>query len=96
MRLAARGFHPARPLLERRRGHLQSGFAALLARRTTAGELAVDDPARAASQFFALLRGDLHPRLVMGCDALAGFDVEAHIQATVDTFLRAYAVRPAP
>lgn len=77
-------------------GHLQSGFAALLARRTAAGELAVDDPARAASQFFALLRGDLHPRLVMGCDALAGFDVEAHVQATVDTFLRAYAVRPPP
>lgn len=77
-------------------GHLQSGFAALLARRTAAGELAVEDPALAASQFFALLRGDLHPRLVMGCDALAGFDVEAHIQATVDTFLRAYAVRPAP
>lgn len=77
-------------------GHLQSGFAALLARRTTAGELAVGDSARAASQFFALLRGDLHPRLVLGCDALDGFDVEAHVQATVDTFLRAYAVRQAP
>lgn len=77
-------------------GHLQAGFAALLARRTTAGELAVDDPARAASQFFALLRGDLHPRLVMGCDALHGFDMEAHVAATVDVFLRAYAAGDAP
>ena len=77
-------------------GHLQAGFAALLARRTAAGELAVDDPVRAAGQFFALLRGDLHPRLVMGCDALAGFDMEAHVAATVDVFLRAYAAGDAP
>lgn len=76
-------------------GHLQTGFAAVLARRTAAGELEVEDPARAASQFFALLRGDLHPRLVMGCDALRGFEVEAHVEASVDLFLRAYAVRRA-
>ena len=75
-------------------GNLQAGFAAVLARRTASGELAVDDPACAASQFFALLRGDLHPRLVMGSDALAGVDVEAHVRATVDVFLRAYAARP--
>ena len=74
-------------------GHLQAGFAALLRRRRDAGDLAVDDPERAASQFFALLRGDLHPRMVMGCDALADFDAEAHVQATVDMFLRAYPVR---
>ena len=72
-------------------GHLQAGFSALLARRTAAGELAVDDTARAASQFFALLRGDQHPRMVMGCGVRAGFDVDAHIEATVDMFLRAYA-----
>jgi len=72
-------------------GHLQAGFAALLARRTAAGELAVDDPACAASQFFALLRGDLHPRLVMGSEAVAAVDVEAHIEATVELFLRGYA-----
>ena len=76
-------------------GHLQAGFAAVLARRTATGDLAVDDPARAASQFFALLRGDLHPRLVMGCGPQPGFDVEAHLEATVDMFLRAYAARPA-
>lgn len=77
-------------------GHLQAGFSALLARRTAAGELAVDDTARAASQFFALLRGDHHPRMVMGCEVRAGFDVEAHIEATVDMFLRAYAPPPPP
>jgi len=77
-------------------GHLQVGFADLLERRTAAGELAVDDSTRAASQFFALLRGDVHPRLLMGVDALSGFDVEAHVEATVDLFLRAYAVQPRP
>ncbi|MGY1458302.1 MULTISPECIES: TetR/AcrR family transcriptional regulator [unclassified Luteimonas] len=77
-------------------GHLQAGFAALLARRTAAGELAVDDTARAASQFFALLRGDVHPRLLMGVDVPPDFDVDAHVEATVDLFLGAYAVRPRP
>ncbi|WP_133000452.1 TetR/AcrR family transcriptional regulator [Luteimonas arsenica] len=77
-------------------GHLQAGFAALLERRTAAGELAVDDFARAAGQFFALLKGDLHPRLLMGCGAPPGYDAEAHIAATVDMFLRAYAPPPAP
>lgn len=74
-------------------GHLQAGFAALLRRRADAGDLVVDDPERAASQFFALLRGELHPRMVVGCDALAGFDAEAHVEATVDLFLRAYPLR---
>jgi hypothetical protein len=32
----------------------------------------------------------------MGSDALAGVDVEAHIRATVDVFLRAYAADPEP
>lgn len=72
-------------------GHLQAGFAGLLARRTAAGELAIDDPARAASQFFALLRGDLHPRMIIGCCGCRDADVDAHIDATVDLFLRAYA-----
>ena len=70
-------------------GQLQTEFAALLARRTAAGEVTVEDPARAAAQFFALLRGDLHPRLVLGCADAAGFDTEAHLEATVDLFLRA-------
>lgn len=76
-------------------GHLQEEFAALLARRTAAGELAVADPARAAGQFFALLRGDLHPRLLLGCDIAGGVDVDAHVEACVDLFMRAYACAPA-
>ncbi|NLA68891.1 MAG: TetR/AcrR family transcriptional regulator [Gammaproteobacteria bacterium] len=72
-------------------GKLQAGFAELLARRTAAGELDIPDTARAAAQFFALLRGDVHPRLVMGCAPPEGFDVEAHVQAAIDVFLRAYA-----
>lgn len=74
-------------------GHLQEGFADLLDRRTAAGELSVDDPVRAAAQFFALLRGDIHPRLVIGCDVLPGFDVEAHVAATVDLCLQAWSRR---
>ncbi|MEN1971935.1 TetR/AcrR family transcriptional regulator [Luteimonas sp. MJ204] len=77
-------------------GHLQAGFAALLARRTATGELDVADTGRAASQFFALLRGELHPRLMMGCGDMPGFDVDAHLEATVELFLRAYARRPGP
>ena len=72
-------------------GHLQAGFAGLLARRAAAGELAIADPARAASQFFALLRGDQHPRMVIGCSRCDDFDAQAHIDAAVDLFLRAYA-----
>ena len=74
-------------------GRLQMEFAALLTRRRAAGELEIDDPACAAAQFFALLRGELHPRLILGCDDVAGFDVEAHLEASVDLFLRA--CRPA-
>lgn len=72
-------------------GRLQAGFAALLARRTAAGDLDITDPDRASCQFFALLRGDLHPRLVMGCECPPAQDFEPHIEACVDMFLRAYA-----
>ena len=71
---------------------LQGEFAALLQRRAAAGELDLADPARAASQFFALLKGDAHAQLVIGCcDPGREPDVEGHLVATVDMFLRAYA-----
>jgi TetR/AcrR family transcriptional repressor of mexJK operon len=76
-------------------GRLQAEFAELLGRRTAAGELAIDDTARASSQFFALLRGDLHLRLLLGCADVREFDVDAHLEATVDLFLRAHARPPA-
>ena len=56
-----------------------------------AGELQVPDCTLAASQFFALLKGEHHARLVCSCPApLAGPQLESHLEATVDMFLRAY------
>lgn len=74
---------------------VQAGFAALLERRIGAGELAVDDVPRAASQFFSLLKGEPHAQLVFGCCEMPDDDaIEAHLEAAVDMFLRAYATRP--
>ncbi len=71
---------------------VQSDFAALLERRVAAGELRITDVPRAASQFFTLLKGEPHARLVLGCgDADAVVDTDAHLAATVELFLRAYA-----
>lgn len=76
---------------------VQTDFAGLLQRRIDAGELEIDDVALAASQFFTLLKGEPHARLVFGCcDPDAVMDTEAHIAATVDLFLRAYATAGRP
>ncbi|HVR80794.1 MAG TPA: TetR/AcrR family transcriptional regulator C-terminal domain-containing protein, partial [Luteimonas sp.] len=72
---------------------VQAAFADLLGRRVAAGELDVPDVARAAAQFFALLKGEPHAQLVFGCSVLREEDVEAHLAAAVDLFLRAYALR---
>jgi TetR/AcrR family transcriptional repressor of mexJK operon len=73
---------------------VQAEFSELLQRRIEAGELEIDDVALAASQFFTLLKGDLHARLVMGCGEGACREVARdHIAASVDMFLRAYARR---
>ena len=75
---------------------VQSDFAALLERRIVAGQLVIPDVPRAASQFFTLLKGEPHARLVFGCgDPDAVVDTDAHIAATVELFIRAYAcLRP--
>lgn len=71
---------------------VQDAFAELLARRVAAGELEIDDLARASSQFFSLLKGEPHAQLVFGCsDPMCAQAVQAHLAATVDLFLRAYA-----
>jgi TetR/AcrR family transcriptional repressor of mexJK operon len=72
---------------------VQDAFAELLRRRIERGELAIDDVPRAAAQFFTLLKGEPHARLVFGCATLRGADAERHLAATVDLFLRAYAPR---
>jgi TetR/AcrR family transcriptional regulator, mexJK operon transcriptional repressor len=74
---------------------VHDAFAALLRRRADAGELEIEDPARASGQFFALVKGEPHAQLVFGCcqaedDPAAR---EAHLAACVDMFLRAYAPR---
>lgn len=75
---------------------VQDAFAALLARRVAVGQLEVDEPARAAGQFFALLKGDLHQMMVLDCcdDVSACQDFQRrHIESAVDMFLRAYTPR---
>lgn len=73
---------------------VQEGFAALLDARVAAGELDVPDTALAASQFFTLLKGEPHARLVFGCACSdLRLTPEAHVEACVDMFLRAYGVR---
>ena len=71
---------------------VQDAFSELLQRRTAAGELEIDDIPRAASQFFTLLKGEPHAQLVFGCGQ-ACKDLDAHMTASVDMFLRAYARR---
>ncbi|MGJ4731007.1 TetR/AcrR family transcriptional regulator [Luteimonas sp. SDU101] len=74
---------------------VQRAFTAFLEAR--AAELEIPDLARAARQFFALLKGDLHTRMACGlCERPSAAGVDEHIDATVDMFLRAYGRRPGP
>lgn len=69
---------------------IQQAFVDFLAEHIESGALRIEDPARAASQFFCLLKGELHGRRLCGCGG--GFDaadIREHIEATVDFFLRA-------
>ncbi|MGY3267052.1 TetR/AcrR family transcriptional regulator [Lysobacter sp. HA35] len=74
---------------------VQEGFAALLDARVATGELDIPDTALASSQFFTLLKGEPHARMVFGCGC--GGDVNltpaAHVAASVEMFLRAYGRR---
>jgi TetR/AcrR family transcriptional regulator, mexJK operon transcriptional repressor len=70
-------------------------FADFLRARHALGELDVDDPKRAASQFFCLLKGEPHMQMLCGmCEGLPSpEEIEHHVAATVDMFIRAYAHR---
>lgn len=72
---------------------LHDEFGALLQRRVEAGELEIDDVARAAPQFFCLAKGEPHALLMFGCGAPDPDEVRAHLEATVTLFLRAYGRR---
>ena len=59
-----------------------------------AGQLDIPDTRRAASQFYCLLKGEPHARMSFGCGGMpSAKELEHHVTATVDTFLRAYAPR---
>lgn len=66
-------------------------FADFLHSRVARDELRIPDIARATSQFFCLIKGELHMQMICGmCCGAAPGDIEGHIEATVDLFLRAY------
>ena len=74
---------------------VQRAFATFLEAR--AAELEIPDLVRAARQFFALLKGELHTRMACGlCGNPGAAEVDEHIAATVAMFLRAYGRRPLP
>ena len=69
-------------------------FGSLLQARVDRGELDIPDVPLAAEQFFTLLKGEMHSRMMCGlCQRPIRGDTNAHIDATVDMFLRAYGAR---
>ncbi|KFN49169.1 TetR/AcrR family transcriptional regulator [Arenimonas composti] len=67
-------------------------LAAFLRGQHEAGRLRVPDPTLAASQFFCLLKGEYHARQTCGYPLQWGpDDVDRHVNATVDLFVRAHA-----
>ncbi|MBS0432856.1 MAG: TetR/AcrR family transcriptional regulator [Proteobacteria bacterium] len=72
---------------------VQRGFAALLQAKVEARQLDIPDTRRAATQFFALIKGECHARMEFGCGCFEPREIEDHLNATVDMFLRAYASR---
>jgi len=72
---------------------VKKALADLLRQRQRAGELDLPDPATAAAQFFALIRGMPYEQLVFNCcDPDSPPDISAHVEASVSMFLRAYAL----
>ena len=72
---------------------VQDAFAAFLDEETAAQQLDIPDSRRAATQFFCLLKGELHGRMECGCGTPTRAEIDEHLNATVDFFLRAYASR---
>lgn len=69
-------------------------FAALLQARVEAGELDIPDVACAAGQFFTLIKGEIHSQMMCGlCEHPGRGDIDSHLEAAVDFFLRAYGSR---
>lgn len=74
---------------------VQQAFESFLRDEIAAGALDIPEVHRAASQFFCMLKGEMHMLLLCGCiDRADAAETEAHVQATVDMFLRAYQAAP--
>ena len=74
---------------------ITDALAEVLRHHVAAGELAIDDVPRAASQFLCLAKGELHAQLVFGCcGEVRSHEIEAQLEAAVDMFLRAYGTAP--
>jgi TetR/AcrR family transcriptional repressor of mexJK operon len=72
----------------------QEAFQTFLRAEVEGGKLDIPDTKRAAMQFFCLLKGELHARREFGCgEPFTPREIEEHLNATVDLFLRAYAPR---
>lgn len=72
----------------------EAALADFLAARVARGELLIGDLQLAARQFFCLVKGELHAHMMCGlCPAPTAPDARAHIAASVDFFLAAYAPR---
>src|SRR3546814_13499270 len=61
-------------------------FSVLLQKRVDTGELQIADVPMAASQFFTLIKGQAHARMVFGCCAQTPTP-QAPLTACVDVFL---------
>ncbi|MBV6851109.1 TetR/AcrR family transcriptional regulator [Xanthomonas euvesicatoria] len=72
----------------------QRALADFLSARVADGQLEIPDVARAASQFFCLLKGELYALMMCGLHGQpTRAQVNEHIDTSVDFFLRAYAPR---
>lgn len=75
-------------------GRAQQKIEQFLHQAIAAGELEIDDVPLAASQFLALLRGDLPLRRLFVCaHCCEEADIRRNAEAAVEMFLRAYARR---
>lgn len=75
-------------------GRAQQKIEHFLTQAVTAGKLEIKDIPMAASQFLALLRGDLPLRRLFVCaNACEEVDIRRNAEGAVEVFLRAYAPR---
>lgn len=70
---------------------VRAAFGALLKEWTEQGQLTIPDIAKAAEQFFSLLKGELMMKLMLGQSTHPNSQaVKKHVDATVAFFLSAY------